>query len=81
MANVLDNAVRAALASRRAKPPDSTACWSCGSDAVIRDPCQPHTVRCGMCGTVRQILVELPTVAHRVATERQRHGGGPRVVG
>ena len=86
MASLLANAaLLAALAAARPKPQpnprDPNGCYSCGENAIIRDPRSPYTVRCGMCGAVRQILVERPSVAQRVATERERHGGGPRVVG
>lgn len=81
MANLLNLAVAAAILGGRPKPRDPNGCYSCGDVAIVRDPRQPHTVRCGACGHVRQILVEMPSVNERVATERARHRGGPRVVG
>jgi len=86
-ASVLALATAAAIARSRTgiAPPkpnhrDPHGCWSCGANAIIRDPRAPHTVRCGACGATRQILVELPSVQEQVARERAVHGGGPREV-
>ncbi len=78
---LLGLATAAAIAARPKPEPqrrDPNGCWSCGENAIIRDPRAPHTVRCGACGATRQILVELPGVTERVARERAVHRGGPR---